>query len=339
MKGPSIAIIGAGLAGLTCGTALKGLVSSVRVFEKNIYPGGRISRFRVGEYEFNHGAQYFTVNNPLFWNIVSAWQTDGIVRSWDGWIVELQNGQVSNTDMATQRFVGQPRMQVIAENLASNCDLTTSTTVGELEMQSAGGWRLFNDRGDYLGVFDIVIIATAGNQVAALCRDVPTISRLADKIDMTVCWAGMFAFEQKLDLPFDAANVLDSPLSWISHSQLTDQKPEFDCWLMHATPEWSQQYAASFRGRVMHSLLDAFWEATDLTPVKPVLSSVHCWKHALPINPIGEDSLFDETRAIGACGDWCTAPRIEGAVLSGFSMADRVMKYIHKKQSQKTVDH
>jgi predicted NAD/FAD-dependent oxidoreductase len=149
----------------------------------------------------------------------------------------------------------------------------------------------------------------------------------------------MFAFEQKLDLPFDAANVLDSPLSWISHSQLTDQKPEFDCWLMHATPEWSQQYAASFRGRVMHSLLDAFWEATDLTPVKPVLSSVHCWKHALPINPIGEDSLFDETRAIGACGDWCTAPRIEGAVLSGFSMADRVMKYIHKKQSQKTVDH
>lgn len=339
MKGPSIAIIGAGLAGLTCGTALKGLVSSVRVFEKNIYPGGRISRFRVGEYEFNHGAQYFTVNNPLFWNIVSAWQTDGIVRSWDGWIVELQNGQVSNTDMATQRFVGQPRMQVIAENLASNCDLTTSTTVGELEMQSAGGWRLFNDRGDYLGVFDIVIIATAGNQVAALCGDVPAISRLADKIDMTVCWAGMFAFEQKLDLPFDAANVLDSPLSWISHSQLTDQKPEFDCWLMHATPEWSQQYVASFRGRVMHSLLEAFWEATDLTPVKPVLSSVHCWKHALPINPIGEDSLFDETRAIGACGDWCTAPRIEGAVLSGFSMADRVMKYIHKKQSQKTVDH
>lgn len=339
MKGPSIAIIGAGLAGLTCGTALKGLVSSVRVFEKNIYPGGRISRFRVGEYEFNHGAQYFTVNNPLFWNIVSAWQTDGIVRSWDGWIVELQNGQVSNTDMATQRFVGQPRMQVIAENLASNCDLTTSTTVGELEMQSAGGWRLFNDRGDYLGVFDIVIIATAGNQVAALCRDVPTISRLADKIDMTVCWAGMFAFEQKLDLPFDAANVLDSPLSWISHSQLTDQKSEFDCWLMHATPEWSQRYAASFRGRVMHSLLDAFWAATDLAPVIPVFSSVHCWKHALPINPIGEDSLFDETRAIGACGDWCTAPRIEGAVLSGFSMADRVMKYIHKKHSQKTVDH
>ena len=36
------------------------------------------------------------------------------------------------------------------------------------------------------------------------------------------------------------------------------------------------------------------------------------------------------SKAIGACGDWCTAPRIEGAVLSGFSMADRVMKYVRK---------
>jgi predicted NAD/FAD-dependent oxidoreductase len=80
----------------------------------------------------------------------------------------------------------------------------------------------------------------------------------------------------------------------------------------------------------MHALLDAFWEATDLAERKPDSASVHCWKHALPINPISEDSLFVEAEAIGACGDWCTAPRIEGAVLSGFSMADRVMKFIHK---------
>ena len=75
---PSVAIIGAGLAGLTCGTALQGLVERLTVFEKSVFPGGRISRFRAGEYEFNHGAQYFTVTHPLFWNIVSAWQSEGL---------------------------------------------------------------------------------------------------------------------------------------------------------------------------------------------------------------------------------------------------------------------
>ena len=78
----------------------------------------------------------------------------------------------------------------------------------------------------------------------------------------------------------------------------------------------------------MHALLDAFFEACGVEPRKPTSSNVHCWKHALPINTLEQDCLFDEANAIGACGDWCTAPRIEGAVLSGFSMADRVMKFI-----------
>ncbi len=327
---PSVAIIGAGLAGLTCGTALGGLVPKLKIFEKSVFPGGRVSRFRAGDYEFNHGAQYFTVNNPLFWNIVSAWQTDGIVRPWDGWIVELHNGQVTSSDLATQRFVGVPRMQVVAENLARRCDLQTSSHISELEPQAEGGWRLFNERGDYQGAFDIVVIATAAHQVAELCRGVPEISKPADSVDMTVCWSGMLAFEERLDIPYDAAFVLDSPLSWVSRYQYAREDGDADCWVLHASPEWSQQYAASFRGRVMHALLDAFWQATDLAPRKPASASVHCWKHAQPINPISEDSLFVESKAIGACGDWCTAPRIEGAVLSGFSMADRVMKYINK---------
>ena len=332
-KQPSVAVIGAGLAGLTCGTALGGLVPQLKIFEKSVFPGGRVSRFRAGGYEFNHGAQYFTVNNPLFWNIVSAWQTDGIVRPWDGWIVELAKGQIINSDPATQRFVGVPRMQTVAENLAKRCDLVTSANISELEPQREGGWRLFNERGDYQGAFDIVIIATAAHQVSNLCRGVPEIAEQADGVDMTVCWSGMLAFEQRLNIPYDAAFVLDSPLSWISRYQYTQPENGADCWVLHASPEWSQQYAASFRGRVMHALLDAFWEATDLTPAKPASASVHCWKHAQPINPISEDSLFVEAQAIGACGDWCTAPRIEGAVLSGFSMADRVMKYIHKMQA------
>jgi hypothetical protein len=222
-------------------------------------------------------------------------------------------------------------MQTVAENLARHCELVTSANISELEREDNGSWRLFNDRGDYLGVYDIVIIATAAHQVADLCRSIKTISKPAENVDMTVCWSGMFAFERRLGIPYDAAFVLDSPLSWISRYQFTDTSNDADCWVLHASPEWSQQFAASFRGRVMHAMLDAFWEATDLDPHKPAASSVHCWKHAVPINPINEDSLFEESQALGACGDWCTAPRIEGAVLSGFSMADRIMKYIHKK--------
>ncbi|MDJ0880395.1 MAG: FAD-dependent oxidoreductase [Gammaproteobacteria bacterium] len=327
---PRVAVIGAGLAGLTCATALQGF-ARVQVFEKSVFVGGRISRYQFGEHRFNHGEQYFTVSNPLFLNIVEAWKNAGLVRPWNGWIVELEHGQIYNLDENTQRYTGYPHMQAITDSLAHNTQVKLSTAIAEIEKQPNGEWRLFDDRGSYLGLFDIVIIATAAHQVPTLSKRVGSIAAQADQIDMTVCWSAMFTFEHSLNLPFDAAYVLDSPLSWISKFQgVDDQQNAAECWVIHSSPEWSLQYAASFRGRVMHALLDAFFEACDINPVKPQTSAVHCWKHATPINTLDQDCLFDEQEAMGACGDWCTSPRIEGAVLSGFSMADRVMKYIKK---------
>lgn len=328
---PRIAIIGAGLAGLTCATALKSM-ADVKVFEKAVFVGGRISRYPFGEYRFNHGEQYFTISNPLFLNIVEAWKEAGLVRSWDGWMVELDQGQMVNLDDQPQRFTGYPHMQAITDSLAHGCDVKLSTNITELEKQDNGQWRLFDERGGYQGLYDVVIIATAANHVPELARNVPSIAKLASKIDMTICWSAMFAFENSLNLPFDAAFVLNSPISWIARFQSVEEDRSMkgqDCWVINASPEWSFQYAASFRGRVMHALLDAFFESCDIVKQKPVSSVVHCWKHALPINTLdNQDCLFDDQAAMGACGDWCTSPRIEGAVLSGFSMADRVMKFL-----------
>ncbi len=334
---PSVAIIGAGLAGLTCGTALKGLIERVTIFEQNDFPGGRVSRIQLDDHEFNHGVQYFTARHPLFLKIVAGWQTDGIVRPWDSWIVELTKGQIVNSEMDKQRFVGVPRMHAVAKHLARQCQLVTATSITELDRQEGGGWRLFNAQGDYQGAFDIVIVATAAPQVANLCRLIPEIAKRADSVQMTSCWSGMLVFNRKLELPYDAAYVRQSPLSWVSRYQAQefdqDADQESDCWVLHATPEWSQQHVVSFRARVQEAMLEAFWEATDLPQTEPKSSMVHCWKQAAPINPLNEDSLFVESDAIGACGDWCTTGRVEGAVLSGFSIADRIMKHINMQSN------
>jgi predicted NAD/FAD-dependent oxidoreductase len=326
---PRIAIIGAGMAGLTCATALKGM-ADVTLFEKSVFVGGRVSRHPFGEYRHYHGEQYITVSNPLFLKIVDSWLDAGLLRSWDAWVVELSHGQIVNLDERMQRYRGTPNMQAIADRLASGLQLRHSTAVAELGRAEDGRWQLFDDRGGYLGLYDIVIIATTAQQVTGLARAAPQIANVASGIDMTLCWSAVFEFGEEPGLPFDAAFVLDSPLSWIARLQPPQPGESGACWVVHASPEWSAQYAASFRGRVLHALLDAFFEACDLPPIKPLASNVHCWRHALPINTLGQDCLFDEQASIGACGDWCTAPRIEGAVLSGFSMADRVMKQLRK---------
>lgn len=90
-----IAIIGAGMAGLTCGQRLFANGHKVQLFDKGRGPGGRISSRRVdvdGEtLHFDHGAQYFTARDERFVRQVEDWEADGIVARWpmskdDAWV-------------------------------------------------------------------------------------------------------------------------------------------------------------------------------------------------------------------------------------------------------------
>ena len=59
-----IAIVGTGMAGLSCATRLAALGHEVALFDKGRGPGGRMATRRVEAdgtlLRFDHGAQYFT---------------------------------------------------------------------------------------------------------------------------------------------------------------------------------------------------------------------------------------------------------------------------------------
>ena len=51
---------------------------------------------------------------------------------------------------------------------------------------------------------------------------------------------------------------------------------------------------------------------------------VRRWLAAAPANPLKEAYLWDAAEKIGAVGDWCGGPRIEGAFLSGRALAQSI---------------
>ena len=86
-----IAIIGAGLSGLTAAHQLKH-VAQVKLFDKSRGVGGRMSTRYAGDYEFDHGAQYFTARDPRFQDAVEAAIEQGVVAPWDGRAVYKKDG-------------------------------------------------------------------------------------------------------------------------------------------------------------------------------------------------------------------------------------------------------
>ena len=61
-----IAVVGAGVAGAFCSKALKKMGAVVTVFEAGRGPGGRMSRRKEGQHQFDHGAQFFYAESDAF---------------------------------------------------------------------------------------------------------------------------------------------------------------------------------------------------------------------------------------------------------------------------------
>jgi predicted NAD/FAD-dependent oxidoreductase len=60
----------------------------------------------------------------------------------------------------------------------------------------------------------------------------------------------------------------------------------------------------------------------------PATLRAHRWRHAFVEQPLGSTCIVDEESAVGACGDWCVAPRVEAAFDSGRALARSLLSIV-----------
>jgi photolyase PhrII len=331
---PRVAIIGAGMSGLICARTLLDHGIAVSVFEKSRGVGGRMATRRTaGGPRFDHGAQYFTVRDIRFERYVESWIRDGIVAPWEGRIVTLTNGHVEPKQKTTPRFVPVPGMNAVCKHLAADLDIRLQTQVSPPQVDQ-GIWRLDDVQGQRLGEFDYVVTTAPSAQSSQLLACSPELQKQAQSSTMNGCWAGMIAFERPLEIPFDGAFVHESLLSWIARN---DSKPDrghgAECWVLHASPQWTMENLEAEPDEVLPQLIDAFWQSTGSERSSPSYAASHRWRFSTPVDPLESRCLFDPHLRIGACGDWCSGPRVEGAFLSGMALAGRVLSHASQARS------
>lgn len=200
-----VAVVGAGISGLTCARTLADHGIDVVVFEKSRGAGGRMATRRTAEgAQFDHGAQYLTVRDGRFERYVKSWLQDGIVAPWESRICTLTCGRWEWTPKTTPRYVGVPGMGAICRHLAADLHIQFGRRVAPPE-RVHGSWRLRDVEGEHLGVFDCVITSAPAPQSAELLAIAPDLQQAARAVNMNGCWAALLVFDLSLGLPFDGA--------------------------------------------------------------------------------------------------------------------------------------
>lgn len=320
----TVAIIGAGLAGLSAAKALVTRGISVVAFDKGRGPGGRMSTRRaeteIGHLRFDHGAQFFTVSSPAFAETVAAWQDAGVVAPWSGRLVEIDETGDVHPMQDKPRFVGVPSMNTLIRAEAQGLEVHWGHQVVGLEERHDGVY-LTLAQAPCSGPFERVIVATPAEQAANLLASVaPGLSESVRSVQSEPCWTAMCSFAQAVPVVWDGARISGDVLGWVSRESSKPGRHEAEAWVLQATADWSQRHVDADPEAVGATLFADF-QLRSGAPT-PEFLSVHRWLYARPKPAVFSGSLWRDDFRIGACGDWSADGRVEGAWKSGRALID-----------------
>jgi hypothetical protein len=325
MDAVRIAVVGAGIAGLACARELARADARVTVFERSRGLGGRLGTRRQGNLAFDHGAQFVTARSRSFVKYAEVAERAGVLGRWSPRILEddrLWEAPVEDW------HVGQPGMSALVRPMSRNVELQSGVGIHEI-IQSQRGWELQADSGRQNHIYDAIAVAVPAPQALTLLGPHGRTFRHLHEVRMAPCWAGMFAFEQPVDVGAEVRRWTRGPLTWAAcDSSKPERPPGLHCWVVHASVAWSREHLEADAVAVAQLLLREFADATGARLPVPVHAQAHRWRHAFVEQPLGLPCLVDEEIAAGACGDWCIAPRVEAAFESGRALAHSLLSMV-----------
>ncbi len=139
----SIAIIGAGIAGLSAAQALRGARCKVSVFDKSRGSGGRLASKRSAFGSLDLGAQYFTARERNFSAQVEHWHQQGLIDTWQPHLYQSNRTGLSHSADEQHRWVGTPRMSALTRALCKGLDCHFETRICEV-FRGEQAWYLLD---------------------------------------------------------------------------------------------------------------------------------------------------------------------------------------------------
>ncbi len=352
-----VAVIGAGMAGLTCAQALHQAGQHVVVLDKSRGVGGRIATRRLHDTRADHGACYLSPPQDAgFQALVQTLLAADVLRVWTDQVHEFSspNGLQPPSDRVP-RYVAPQGMSAIAKfltpplNVRLNCQVTaiTAPSFDQAEHQSehpADYWHcVIADQAPVLA--RAIALAIPAPQAVTLLQPLhtqetaesmaPFMAQLT-AVEFAPCLSVMAGYgpDQLADWQsrypeVKAITVQNDPvLGWLGLDSSKRLSPAAPTWVLQSSAIFAEALldAPTLESAAQQMLEQAarYWGSWLAFPD---WMQVHRWRYAFPRSPLSQPYLAAPTVLPLVClGDWCGGRKIEDAYVSGRAIAEFLLR-------------
>jgi renalase len=316
-KSGPVAIIGAGLSGLSCAQALQAAGISVRVFERASAVGGRCATQLWQGHLVDLGVQYFTAQSGDFKKelLTRLRQFRPIISP----IVD-QNGHIIPNPSGPRFYVLQGN-NYFAHILSHGLDVRLNTAVESIIFRSSGI--------ECLGeTYRAVVSSLPGPQTARLF-DLPQ-----SPADYDVCLVALLEYagtdlgrtRECYGRVFPGGEPLQA--SYCENNKVGRIVGNKTVFVVEAAPHFSREYAEAPSDSYLPELIRKHEEIWGIPAGQITAAYGHCWNYARPLP--GQRRRVDSPPGAFICGDSRTDSSVESVWLDGHKAAQEVLTYLAK---------
>ena len=314
-------IVGAGMAGLSAARTLADHGVQTVVLDKGRGVGGRMATRRFEGGVFDHGAQFFTVRDPVFERNVLNWADAGVVTRWSLGFP----GAEPNEDMDHHtRFRGTRGMTHVPKHLSENIEVHLQVKVDRIA-RSAEGWEVFAGPGESWKAKSLLLTMPVPQVVDLLAASDLLTDQLREQLGPVTyypCIALLAILEGPSGLRDPGAiklNDTTAPLAWIADNLMKGISPNAHAVTIHAQPDFSAEHY-DWADEKLAPVMAAAAEPYLASPIKNQI--LRRWKFSLPQSNSNSPMIpVPGDAPLVIAGDGLGGPRVEGAALSGYAAA------------------
>ena len=209
----NIAIIGAGLAGLSLAKELKDL-AEVTVFDENPQIGGRLRVLKLDAYDCDSASQYFTARKPVFKKFIKPMLQNNEIIQWKPRVMTIGDSKKAyKREWFEPHYRALPNINSLLNPLKEGLDIRCNTKIDSITYDTR--WTISCKNQNFPENFDYLILAIPPPlSLKMIPQNCSFISDL-QAIEMKPMFGLCLLFDEDPKLKYQAAKIKHSVIDWM----------------------------------------------------------------------------------------------------------------------------